>query len=122
MDEFNRFMLYVSLACVILGIFVARRWMNILVLILLGIIYYRMFSRNIYKRQQELQWFLGMKSKFTSRKAPNVNVNGGKRTSSDNGKRVLICPYCKDKLRVPVGAGKIKIKCPHCGQHFEGSV
>ena len=38
------------------------------------------------------------------------------------GKRVLICPYCKEKLRVPVGAGKIKIKCPHCNQEFEETV
>lgn len=125
MDEMNRVLMYIALGCVILGIFVARRWLNLIVLILLAIIYFRMFSRNIYKRQQELAWFLNMKSRFTSRRSPkgkiykNKGKAGGYTTSGNDGKRILICPYCKDKLRVPVGAGKIKIKCPHCGKQFE---
>ena len=42
--------------------------------------------------------------------------------AKNDGKRVLICPYCKEKLRVPVGAGTIKINCPHCHQQFEETV
>ena len=91
MDEMNRVLMYIAVGFVILGIFVARRWLNLIVLILLAIIYFRMFSRNIYKRQQELAWFLNMKSRFTSRRSPkgkiykNKGKAGGYTTSGNDG-------------------------------------
>lgn len=45
-----------------------------------------------------------------------------KKMKPDPGKRIFICPYCKGTLQVPVGAGKIRIKCPHCGRDFEETV
>ena len=38
------------------------------------------------------------------------------------GKRIFICPNCKGSLQVPVGAGRIRIRCPHCGSEFEETV
>ena len=34
----------------------------------------------------------------------------------------LICPACGEKMKVPKGAGKIRVKCPHCQAQFEKKV
>ncbi len=124
MDELNRFLLYVSLALVLIGLFVNAHWLTVITVLLLIILYCRMFSRSINNRQQENMKFLEIKSRFFGGK--NASRQGGykqrpykKSKVKNDGKRVLICPNCKEKLRVPVGAGKIKIKCPHCNSEFE---
>jgi len=33
--------------------------------------------------------------------------------------RVINCPSCKGRLRVPKGKGKIKITCPKCSNSFQ---
>lgn len=35
-----------------------------------------------------------------------------------NGKIILLCPHCRRGLRVPVGLGNIRVRCPHCGSEF----
>lgn len=32
--------------------------------------------------------------------------------------KVIDCPFCKARLRVPKGKGKIKITCPKCSKSF----
>ena len=131
MDELNRVLLYVSLAFVLIGLFINARWLTLITVLLLIVLYCRMFSRCIEKRQQENMKFLEIKSRFFGgrnssgqRGAGQGARQGGfaKSKAKNDGKRVLICPYCKEKLRVPVGAGTIKIKCPHCGSEFEETV
>ena len=60
-----------------------------------GIIYayFRMFSRNIYKRSAENQAFLARTYK-------------------------LRCFFGKQKIRVPRGKGRIEIRCPKCNTRF----
>lgn len=126
-DELNRFLLIVSAVLIVIGIFVPRHFLNVLVVILLIIVYCRMFSRNFAKRQQENMKYLGMKARFTggsrgtADRGPQAAVRGKKRKTQP-GKRIFICPYCKGSLQVPVGAGKIRIRCPHCGRDFEETV
>lgn len=110
MDELNRFLLIVTAIILVVNIFVHIYILRFLAVALLIVIYCRAFSRTVYKRQQENAKYMEMKSKFAKRN------HGG---SKNDGRRVLICPYCKGKLRVPVGAGKIKIQCPHCHAEFE---
>lgn len=121
MDELNKVLGYITAAVIIISLFVAPKSLNVVSLILLIIVYFRCFSRNIYARQQENLKFLQLKSRFTSRTAKQAKTTASK-AAADNTKRVLICPYCKEKLRVPVGAGTIKIKCPHCNTIFEETV
>ncbi len=113
MDELNRFLLYASLGCVIINLFVGSRIISALVVAMFIFIYARCFSRAIQKRQAENLKYLEIKNKILGGRS-----RGGYKAASD-GKRVLICPYCREKLRVPVGAGKIKIRCPHCNKEFE---
>ena len=32
---------------------------------------------------------------------------------------IVACPHCPQKLRVPAGKGRIRVKCPGCGTTFE---
>ena len=125
MDELNRFMLIVSAALFVLNIFVQVRLLWVAAVILLILVYSRAFSRFYDKRRAENMKFLEMKNGFGGRKPGGRAAGGTFRkpgAAKNDGKRVLICPYCKEKLRVPVGAGTIKINCPHCHRQFEETV
>lgn len=64
--------------------------------------YYRMFSRQIYKRAAENQKFLNVKTHLKQMKTH----------------KFFRCPKCKTKVRVPKGKGKICITCPKCREEF----
>jgi len=132
-DELNRFLLIVSAILIVIGIFVPRHILNLAVVILLIIVYCRMFSRNIGKRQQENMKYLDLKARFTGGRGSSAAGRnygstgaGGARPRRKQkpapGKRIFICPNCKGSLQVPVGAGRIRIRCPHCGSEFEETV
>ena len=36
-----------------------------------------------------------------------------------DGKLIMLCPYCQRGMRVPAGLGKVRVRCPHCGREFE---
>ena len=86
----------------------------ILNLVLLVLIYLRMFSRNISKRYAENQKFLKIwnpirnKFRFTM-----------KHTKERKDYRFYKCPNCKQKVRVPKGRGEITITCPKCHTKFD---
>ncbi|MDO4868803.1 MAG: hypothetical protein Q4A65_00725 [Bacillota bacterium] len=121
MDQLNRFIMYLTLALIIVNLFARIRILTWLTIVLLIIMYCRAFSRSFAKRQQENMKYLELKSKFTGG-GGSIRTGMKDRKAAKEGKRVLICPYCKEKLRVPVGAGNIKIRCPHCKREFEERV
>ena len=124
MDELGRFMLIVAAILFVLNVFLPVRIFWVAAIILLILVYSRAFSRYYDKRRAENMKYLEMKARFTGGKT-SAGAGGfskpGPKPKND-GKRVLICPYCKEKLRVPVGAGTIKINCPHCHRQFEETV
>ena len=129
-DNLNRFLIYFTLALVIVGLFVHARWVSVLNILLLIVIFSRAMSRCYDKRAAENAKYLEIKNKILGRNRGTGGGfgggfggnKGGFGKPKNDGKRVLICPYCKEKLRVPVGAGRIKINCPHCHQQFEETV
>ena len=82
---------------------------------LLVFIYYRMLSKNIYKRQEENGKYLRLKYKVTAR----LNVVK-ERWVQRKEYKFFTCPSCRATLRVPRGRGKIKIVCRKCGTSFTG--
>lgn len=64
-DELNRFLLIICAILIIIGIFTPRHILNVAVVIILILVYCRMFSRNIGKRQQENIKYLEVKSRVT---------------------------------------------------------
>lgn len=76
---------------------------------LMVLIFFRMFSKNLYKRQGEntkyLNWIWGVKNKNA----------GAKARHADKDHKYFTCKQCRTICRVPVGKGKIIITCPKCG-------
>lgn len=112
-DEFSRTMLYTSLGMLLISTFLRIRLFNTLALALLIYCYFRMFSRNIYKRADENRKYLEVKTSLLNR------FNREKDHASQlKDYRFFKCPTCKQKVRVPRGKGKIKIHCPRCHNDF----
>lgn len=75
--------------------------------------YFRLFSRNIYRRSAENQAYLektrGIRTWFNSQKS----LMAQRKTH-----HIYKCPTCHQKIRVPRGKGRIEIRCPKCQTRF----
>lgn len=119
MDQFNRFLLIAALIIIVADMFFRIRILDLLTIAILIYTYCRMFSRNHAARYRENQKFLSMVSRFRRGGA----FSGGSRAGgADSSHRIMRCPGCGEKLRVPRGVGKIVITCPHCGTKFTKKV
>ena len=113
-DALNRFLLVCDLILLLLSSLL-RGPFFLLALALLGYIYFRMLSRNVYKRQDENGRYLRSKYKLQSR----LRLVG-ERWKQRRDYKFFVCPSCRATLRVPKGRGKIKIVCRKCGTSFTG--
>ncbi len=100
-DKLNLFLLGLGVALCLLSSFSRLYFLGIFAYIPLIWAIFRMYSRNIYKRQRENRQFL----QFFTRLRDRQN-------------RYFACPRCRQRVRVPRGKGKIVIKCPSCGERF----
>ncbi len=108
-DALCRTTVYVGLALIILSNLLNFRILYILALVLFLWAYFRMFSKNIYKRQQELAKYY----RFTGKLRDKLSLV--KRIKNDRTHRYFKCPSCGTFSRVPKGKGKVKITCKKCG-------
>lgn len=82
-------------------------------LIPMAVALFRVFSRNIPKRQAENNQFLALAR-------PAVQWVRMRRTiHKDKDHRYFKCPNCGQYLRVPKGKGKINVTCRSCGVSFD---
>ena len=115
-DAFNRFLLALELVLLLIGLLMrgfAARLFNALFLLLLLYIYYRMFSRDLYKRSAENAWYWERRNRVVA-KFRLLKERWLQRKDF----RFFSCPSCHTTLRVPKGRGKIKIVCRKCGTSF----
>ena len=117
-DQLNLF-LYAADAILLIAATLVRgqagRWMWLAVLILLGYIYFRMFSKNLTKRREENGKYLRVRYSIQA----GLKIRREKWVQRKDYK-FFTCPSCKTTLRVPRGHGKIKIVCRKCGNSFMG--
>lgn len=111
-DQFNRFLMIVALVLVVLSMF-GVPVVNTLGLLCLLYGYFRMFSRNIYKRQAENAKYLKYEYKVRQKFATFKRDMQQRKTH-----HIYRCPSCRQKIRVPRGRGRIEIRCPKCSQTF----
>ncbi|MDY2613799.1 hypothetical protein ACQRBH_01505 [Bariatricus sp. SGI.161] len=112
-DSLGKFVLVISIIVMLLA-----GWTDSLILSYLswiGIIYlyFRMFSRNIYKRSSENQWYLNKTYKIRTFFYRQKNLLLQRKTY-----HIYKCPTCRQKIRVPRGKGRIEIRCPKCNTRF----
>ena len=149
LDELNRTLLITGLSAMIAGNLLfqtgtlPRKILSLIATAALIFAVIRLFAGNPEKRENEnirfLAWRTGMRSwlyraKDGLRSVPGSVRNFASRTASrfrrrdrsasgtkasEMHYRVLRCPSCRQKLRVPKGKGKIRVTCTHCGNRFE---
>lgn len=109
-----------SLSLLVLGLFmwVITLPFNTLILRLfclipIGICYFRTFSKNTYKRQQENFKFIRFYTPILKKQQMLIRRFKERKTH-----RYFKCPSCKQTLRVPKGKGNISITCPKCKNIF----
>ena len=115
-DALNRFLIVLGLVLMLLSLFLpsaAGRFFSFPFLLVLGYAYFRMFSRNLYKRQSENAWYWNKRTQFVS----SIRLLK-ERWLQRRDYRFFSCPSCRTTLRVPKGRGKIKILCRKCGTSF----
>ncbi len=115
-DALNRFLIVLGLVLMVLSMFLPAavgRFFYPLFLLVLILAYFRMFSRNLYKRQAENAWYWKKRTAFVS----SFRLLK-ERWLQRKDYRFFNCPSCRTTLRVPRGRGKIKIVCRKCGTSF----
>lgn len=115
-DSLNRFLLVMAFVfCILSMIFknTAGSVLSSMVLVLLVISYFRILSKNLYKRRAENDKYLTLKYALT----------GKLRLQKERWKQrrdycFFDCPSCKSTMRVPKNKGRIDIVCRKCGTTF----
>lgn len=113
-DELSKFMLAVCLVLLVINIFTGVQGVYLIALVLLGVCYFRMFSRNYVKRSEENREYLD-----TVWKIKNWFLKKKNRIIQSKDFHIYKCPSCGQKIRIPRGKGKICITCPKCRNQFE---
>ena len=117
MDALNRFLSVVLLVIVAVEMLLrgkaAASVLGFLALLLIIIIYFRMFSRDIYRRSRENGTYLRLRYPIWS-----AFDGWRERYRQRRDYRFFRCPSCRAWLRVPRGKGKINIVCSKCGTAF----
>ncbi len=112
-DSFARTCSYTGLALLILNLFINSRLCYTLSLVSLTYALFRIYSKNLVKRQAENAKFLQATAKI------RAFFRGLKlRWADRNTYRYFSCPNCHQQVRVPKGRGKIEITCPRCRKTF----
>ncbi|OOM77218.1 hypothetical protein CLPUN_23350 [Clostridium puniceum] len=75
---------------------------------------YRMFSKNIFKRQRENYKYLKLENSVIKWSKQKLGAAKNFKTH-----KYFNCPDCKQRLRVPRGQGHITITCPKCKKSFK---
>ena len=117
-DQLNVFLLIVDLILMLLSSIFSKSIGGVLypiVIALLVYVYFRMFSRNVYKRREENGKYMRLKYKA----AAELRLFK-ERWIQRKDYKFFTCPSCRASLRVPRHRGKIKIVCRKCGTSFFG--
>lgn len=116
-DSFSRAILIVALVLYFINLFISNITASYIIsavsTLLLVYCYYRMLSRNVYKRANENQKYLyktaGLRGALSRYKSQAKDLKTH---------HIYKCPKCKQKIRVPRGKGRISIHCPKCQHDF----
>lgn len=112
-DTLGKYSLGAGLATMVLSIVFDSYTLSLLSWFFIILTYFRMFSRNLYKRSSENQTFLNKTYKLRTWFGKQKNMMAQRKTH-----HIYRCPGCKQKIRVPRGKGRIEIRCPKCHTTF----
>lgn len=113
-DQLNFFLLILAIVIMVVATIFQIPFVSWISVFLLVLSYFRMFSRNVYKRSAENTKYLRMVYPISSR-----FKNLKKRWNDRKTHKYLKCPNCKQQMRVPKGKGEITVTCPKCHTKFD---
>ncbi len=113
-DQLSYAMVIAALVLTIIGSLFRFFLLTLLADALLIVAFFRIFSKNIYKRAQENRLYLQKTESI--RRSVREWVN---RIKNGRQYRYFTCPECKTRLRVPRGIGNVTITCKKCGKKFD---
>ena len=113
-DALGRFCLFAALAIDIVNLFIGSMILYLVALLLLCYSLFRIFSRNIYRRQVENQRFCRFWRRFGGVFILQKNKIRDRKTHVYHR-----CPHCKKVLRLPRVSGEHTVRCPSCRNRFE---
>ena len=113
MDYLGRFTLITGLIVLIIAGWSGKPILTLIAWILIIYTYFRIFSRNVYKRSAENQKYLARTYKIRTFWARQKNMMAQRKTH-----HIYKCPTCRQKIRIPRGKGRIEIRCPKCNTTF----
>lgn len=96
------------------SLYIVSYILHALTIALMAVAFFRVFSRNFQARQRELHKYTELEYKVVSFFKRFI------RTSDDRRRfKYFRCPKCHQKLRVPRGKGKLRVRCAKCSHQFE---
>lgn len=115
MDALSKFIFGFMIVLVIASVFLNNPIItNVGMVLLLVLLYFRLFSKNITARYQENQKFLMVTAPVRK------TFERTKRNLKDRKEyKYIQCESCKQELRVPRKKGKIRVTCKKCGHKFD---
>lgn len=126
-DQLSRDLLILAIVLLVVSVLTAdvvRSVFMVLGVAAMVYSYFRLFSTKKSDRARENASYLAKRNNIVGKlKAPfqKAAKQGQKAATQAKGKdhRYFACPKCGQTVRVPKGAGKIRVTCPKCGEKFE---
>lgn len=112
-DALGKCMLGLGLTCAVMTWFTDTALFPLLSWVFIIWTYFRMFSKNIYKRSAENRMYLEKTYRLRCFFARQKNMLVQRKTH-----HIYTCPTCKQKIRIPRGKGRIEVRCPKCSATF----
>ena len=112
-DRLSQVMMWVGIGLLVAAMLFASPVVNLLALVMYVLAILRVFSKNVARRRAENRAFVNQVTKL--KKAASHRRN---RHKNRKQYRYFKCPNCKAWLRVPRGAGQVKVTCGKCENKF----
>lgn len=113
-DQLYYALLALYLVLLVINALVPSRVWSILMWAVLILIFFRVFSRDIYKRRMENEKFMRIWNRVKGEQALTI-----RRIKEIKTHRFRRCPHCKGMLRLRRKVGKHTVRCPRCHKKFK---
>ena len=112
-DRLSLVMLWFGVALLVLAMIISSQILNAAALAIYILAILRIFSKNTAKRSAENKFFVNKTAQIQK-----AITHRRSRFMNRKQYRYFKCPQCKAWLRVPRGAGQVKVTCGKCGHQF----
>ncbi len=112
-DKFSKFLTRLSIVLLILGLLFGLWFFILLGLAIIIYSDFRIFSMKFNKRYMEEQAYINFVNKLKFETERRINICKDLKVN-----KIVKCPNCGQKIRLPRKKGKISIRCSTCNIEF----